>query len=313
MKTFHLTYPHRFSLETLPKTVAAIGFFDGIHKGHQEVIQTAINLAEEKGMESAVITFHPHPSTVLRPNSNDVKYITPLKQKQSILQKMEVDRLYVITFNTELAALTPQNFVNHFIQGLHIKHLVAGFDFTFGHKGAGNMNNIKEMTNNRFTFTTINKVETNNEKISSTKIRQLFSEGNIAEINHLLGRKHTTEGKVVSGDRRGRELGYPTANLDVSSDTLLPKQGIYAVKVYYKNFNYLGLASLGFNPTFTPSSKELKLEVHLLDFGQEIYGEELTIEWHEFLRDEKKFSSVKELIKAMKSDEEVVRDYFFKG
>src|SRR5699024_1010682 len=217
MKTYHLTYPHTLSLDTVPETSAAIGFFDGIHQGHQEVIQSSINYAKKLNMESAVITFHPHPSEVLRPNNEGVKYITPLKQKQAILQKMEVDRLYVITFNKELAGLAPQDFVDHFICGLHIKHLVAGFDYTFGHKGAGNMDNISSMTKGRFTCKTIDKVEANQEKVSSTKIRQLFTEGNMGEVNNLLNRKHRTEGKVVGGDKRGKELGFPTANLDIAS------------------------------------------------------------------------------------------------
>lgn len=310
MKTFHLTYPHTLHLETLPETVAAIGFFDGIHKGHQEVIETASKEAKERNMESAVITFHPHPSAVLRPSSEQIKYITPLEEKQRILQNMEIDRLYVINFTEELAALSPREFIKYFITGLHIKHLVAGFDFTFGHKGAGNMDNIGKMAAGKFSFTRINKVEFNDEKVSSTKIRQMFKTGKIHEINNLLGRNHQTKGKVISGAKRGRELGYPTANLHIYPDVLLPSRGIYAVKIFHKNINYLGLVSLGINPTFTPESNELKLEVHLLDFDQDIYGEELTIEWHKFLRKEKKFKSAEELIEAMDQDVKITRKYF---
>lgn len=310
MKTFYLTYPHTLHMDTLPETVAAIGFFDGIHKGHQEVIKTAIKHAKEKEMESAVITFHPHPSAVLRPNTEGVKYITPLKDKQKILQNMKVDRLYVITFNRELANLSPKQFLNHFITGLHIKHLVAGFDYTFGHKGAGNMDNIAGMTEGKFTFTTIEKVDIKEEKVSSTKIRQLFKTGDISEVNYLLGRKHLTGGRVIGGAKRGRELGYPTANLEILPDVLLPKAGVYAAKIYHKNINYLGLVSLGINPTFTPESNELKLEVHILDFDQDIYGEELIIEWHQFIREEKEFTSAEDLIQAMDQDAEFTREYF---
>lgn len=311
MKTIHLTYPHILLQEQLPETVAAIGFFDGIHKGHQAVIETARDEAKKRDMESAVITFHPHPSVVLQKKTKSVHYITPLTKKQEILQHMDVDRLYIITFNEQLASLQPTEFVDHFITGLHIKHLVAGFDFTFGHKGAGNMNNIAKMTKGNFTYTKVQKVESNKEKVSSTKIRQLLHAGQIEEVNDLLGRTFTTDGTVVSGEKRGRTIGFPTANLKIDTDALLPKPGVYAVKVNYKNMLYEGLASLGTNQTFTPDRKQLKLEIHILDFNQNIYGETLSVEWHYFLREEKKFNDVDQLIIAMHEDVRNARKLFF--
>lgn len=310
MKTVHLTYPHILLEEDLPETVAAIGFFDGIHKGHQAVIQTAVEEAQKRNMKSAVITFHPHPSVILRKNTEKVKYITPLKKKQEVLQQLHIDRLYVIEFNEQLAALKPNEFLDHFITGLHIKHLVAGFDFTFGHKGAGNMNNIADLAQGSFTYTKVNKVELNKEKVSSTKIRQLLSEGNIEDVNRLLGRIFTSDGYVVSGAQRGRTIGFPTANLEIDHDTLLPKPGIYAVKVKCSNIIYTGIVSLGTNPTFTPNKQQLKLEVYILDFDQDIYGELLTIEWHHFIREEKEFASVDLLIEAMNRDVQKTRTLF---
>lgn len=310
MKTINIAYPHTLLKEELPKTVAAIGFFDGIHKGHQAVIQTAINEAKERKMESAVITFHPHPSVILKENNPGVKYITPSLKKQQILQQLHVDRLYVITFNKQLASLSPEKFIQHFINGLHIEHLVAGFDFTFGHKGRGNMDNLSKVAKDTITYTKVNKVETSGKKVSSTKIRKLLSEGNVQEANKLLGRVLTCDGLVVHGEQRGRTIGYPTANLEVDQEILLPKPGIYAVKVNYKNVKYEALASLGTNPTFTPNSRELKLEVHLLDFDQQIYGEKVTIEWHKFIREEMKFSNVDQLIEEMNKDERKARIFF---
>src|SRR5699024_2847428 len=125
--------------EELPETVSAIGFFDGIHKGHQKVIKTAVKKAKENNMESAVITFHPHPTVVLKKNIGDVKYITPLEEKQEIIKSLNVDRLYIITFNKELSKLSPKEFVKHFLLNLHIKHVVAGFDYSYGFKGEGTM------------------------------------------------------------------------------------------------------------------------------------------------------------------------------
>src|SRR5690625_4059818 len=142
MQTINLTYPHDLVKEKIPETIAAIGFFDGLHKGHQKVIHQAIELATSQNKESAVISFHPHPSVVLNKENKPVHYITPIDEKECYLKNMGVDRLYVITFNKELSLLTPEAFIDHFILRLHITHLVAGFDFTFGHKGAGNMENI---------------------------------------------------------------------------------------------------------------------------------------------------------------------------
>lgn len=310
MRTIELTYPHTLLLEEIPKAVAAIGFFDGIHQGHQEVIKSAVTKAKSKDMESAVITFHPHPSVVLNQEIQHVKYITPLKEKQEILQQLNVDRLYIIKFNKELSLLPPQDFIDHFIKGLHIKYLIAGFDFTFGHKGQGNMNDISTYANGEFKAIMIDKVSQFDEKISSTKIRFYLKEGKIEDANTLLGRRLSVKGIVVDGDKRGKTIGYPTANLDISEDVLLPKNGVYAVKVFFKNICYDGMANLGIKPTFNSSEVHPSIEVNIFDYNNDLYGEELKIEWCKFIRDEKKFNGVEELVEQIKSDEKEIRSYF---
>lgn len=310
MKIFEITYPHSFRLEELPETVAAIGFFDGIHQGHQKLIHTALTLAEEKQMESAVITFHPHPSAVLKRDVKHVHYITPLEEKKKIIQQMNVDRMYVITFNRQLASLSPQAFIDHFIAGMKIKHIIGGFDYTFGHKGKGNMDLMRELAGDRFEVTTVDKVEMNGEKVSSTKIRKLIQLGNIDQVNALLNRPLSATGIVVKGDQRGRTIGYPTANMNIHPDTLMPKPGVYAVKVLYKQKVYSGMANLGVKPTFTTGEEQPSLEVHLLDFNEDIYGEELVIKWHHFIRNEVKFNGVEELVKQLEKDEREIRHYF---
>lgn len=310
MRTIELTYPHTLMLEELPHTVSAIGFFDGIHRGHQKLIETAVDEAKNRDMESAVITFHPHPSVVLKKDVEHVKYITPIREKQDILQKLNVDRLYIIKFNKDLAALSPEAFVDHFIIGLNIKHLVAGFDFSYGHKGAGNMNSIEAHAKGAFTHTIIDKVQSNGEKISSTKIRELLKSGDIKNVNNLLGRPLTTDGIVVKGDQRGKTLGYPTANLKVNQDALLPKIGVYAVKVLYKNEIYEGMASLGVKPTFTSDISEPVLEVNIFDYNNDLYGEELLVEWHHYLRDELKFNDIEALVERIGLDEKEIRRFF---
>jgi len=308
METIELSYPHQLQTEELPETIAAIGFFDGIHRGHQAVIQYAIAKAKETHKESAVITFYPHPSVVLR-NNHDVKYITPLKEKQEILEKLGVDRLYIINFNKELSALSPEDFVNHLIIGLNIKHMVAGFDFTYGHRGKGNMETISSHAGGKFNHTVIDKVTIDSEKISSTKIRSLLDSGNVEHANILLGRALTTSGSVIQGDKRGRELGYPTANINYNSEAHLPKPGIYAVRVIMDEKYYEGMASLGVNPTFTEDRIDLSLEVYIFDFNQQIYGKEVTVEWYKYIRNEEKFDSVEALVERMRKDEEEIRSY----
>lgn len=310
MRTIELSYPHTLELQNLPETVAAVGFFDGVHKGHQKVIQTAVDKAKENNMESAVITFHPHPSVVLKKDATHVRYITPLKEKQEILQQMDVDRLYIITFNKELASLEPQKFIDHFIIGLKIKHLVAGFDFSYGHKGKGNMEIIANHTRSRFDYTTISKVEMDEQKISSTRIRELLQNGKVETANSLLGHPLTIQGIVIDGEKRGRSIGYPTANIQIDPEALLPKTGVYAVKVEYKNELYEGMASLGYNPTFDGKLEEPSAEVNIFDYNNDLYGEELIMEWHKFIRDEEKFDQIDELIEQIEDDERVIRRYF---
>lgn len=311
MRTIELTYPHTLPLEETPETVAAIGFFDGIHKGHQKVIKAAVNEAKNKHMESAVITFHPHPSVILNTGTKHVKYITPMKEKKEILQQLDVDRLYVIKFNKELSLLSPKDFIDHFIKGLHIKHLIAGFDFTFGYKGQGNMNDISNYTNGAFTSTIIEQMSQFGEKISSTKIREFLMKGRIEEANALLGRCLSVKGIVVDGEKRGRTIGYPTANMEIADDFLLPKNGVYAVKVIYKNTSYEGMANLGVKPTFNTNELNPTIEVNIFDYNNDLYGEELKVEWCKFIREEKKFNGVHELVDQIKSDEKEIREFFY--
>jgi len=306
-----LSYPHEIKKAKLKDTVAAIGFFDGIHKGHEAVIEKAISIANKENKQSAVISFHPHPSVVLKKSSEDIQYITTIEEKKNILEALGVDCFYIIKFNEVLSKLSPEKFIEHFIIGLHVTHLVAGFDYTFGHKGAGNMTNIKDMSDGKFTTTVVEKLENGMEKVSSTRIRQLLKTGSVDEIQSLLGRVYETTGTVVKGDNRGgSQLGFPTANLEIPRDKFLPKQGVYAVKVRYKGETYNGMANLGVVPTFVEGRTEPKVEVNIFDFNQDVYDEQITIEWYAFIREEKKFSGIDEIIAQLNHDEEEIRKYF---
>lgn len=310
MKIIELSYPHQLPKEMIPETACAIGFFDGVHLGHQKVIETAVQYAKEHHLQSAVITFYPHPKVVLSNGEKKVKYITPPIEKQRALKQLGVDRIYTVTFNKKLSSLLPRQFIDHFINGLNIKHLVAGFDFTYGYKGEGNMTNLKDYTNGKFTYTIVDKVSYDNEKISSTHIRSLIESGQILGVNSLLGRPFQTIGTVIEGNKRGRTIGFPTANLKVNDEALLPAPGVYAVRATVDEETYMGMANLGYRPTFEKDQQEPLLEVHLLDFAKDIYNCELTVEWHTFVREEKKFSSADELITQLQVDEQFIRTFF---
>ncbi|WP_210238477.1 bifunctional riboflavin kinase/FAD synthetase [Aquibacillus sediminis] len=307
METIRLSYPHQLPKDQIPASVAAIGFFDGIHQGHRQVIQTAMNKAKELNVKSSVITFSPHPSVVLKQENKHVNYITPLVEKQEILRALGVERLYVITFNETLSQVAPAQFIDHFILDLNIKHLVAGFDFTYGHKGKGSMETIADHAKGRFQYTVIEKQTNNGQKISSTIIREYMENGQVDKVTELLGRALTVRGVVNEGDKRGRTIGYPTANIRPSANYLLPKVGVYAVVVKFDGKTYPGMANLGYKPTFHENVEKPSIEVHIFDYKGDLYGQELIIEWKKFIREEKKFNGIEELVTQLKEDETKIR------
>lgn len=310
MKTIQLTYPHNLLKNELPSTVCAFGFFDGIHKGHQKLIQKTMDLAKEKGMKSAVMTFHPHPTDVLQKQSEPMKYITPLKQKEAILKEMGIDCLYIVTFNHGLASLPPHAFIDHFIEQLHIKHVVGGFDYSFGHKGKGTMETMKNEARGRYDTSIIPKMMQNNTKISSTSIRTWLQQGKVDYLLQIMGRLFAVEGHVVSGEKRGRTIGFPTANIACEPDALLPTVGVYAVTMTLGKETFYGMANIGYKPTFHQDLKETTLEVYLFDFDRDIYGEQVCVSFHTFIRDEKAFEGVDALIAQLTNDAETVRGFF---
>lgn len=310
MELISLTYPHKLKKESIPNTVAAIGFFDGIHIGHQKVIDQAKLLAKEQDMKSAVITFDPHPSVVLKKEKTDVQYLTPLTVKKSLMEQLDVDYLYIIRFDKTLSQLSPKEFLEHFIVGLNIDHLVAGYDFSFGFKGAGNMSNIQTFIDKPLAITKVEKISYHDQKVSSTRIRSLLKEGNLELTEKLLGRPYSVVGEVVRGEQRGRTIGFPTANFKITEPYFLPRVGVYAVEVIMENNVFYGMANLGYNPTFTDQIVDPKLEVNIFDLNQNLYGEILQVNWKSYIRDEVKFSSIEELVEQIRQDEKNVRHFF---
>ena len=311
MKIIKLNHPYQDHLIEDAPIVLALGFFDGIHKGHQKVIQTAKAMAESHGYKLAVMSFNQHPSVIFQGVSPEsIRYLSPESRKVELLEELGVDLFYIVNFTKEFASLTPQEFVDQYIVGLHTKIVVAGFDYTYGKRDIANMRILPEYSKNRFTIITIPEQRNSKGKISSTAIRAALSNGNIVEANKLFGYDYEMNGKVVHGfGRGGKKLGYPTANIEVSNDTFLLKNGVYIVEMDVDGTWIPGMASIGFNPTFN-DVKKITIEVHLLDFNEDIYDKTVKVKWLYYLRDELKFDSLDALMVQLKEDELMTRKYF---
>jgi riboflavin kinase / FMN adenylyltransferase len=311
VETCYISHPHHFTEEHIEPKVLALGFFDGVHLGHQEVINTAVDIAKKRNVSSAVMTFHPHPSAVLSNGKKQVSYLTPLKEKLNRIASLGVDKCYIINFNQDFAKLTPQQFVDQYIISLKIVHVVAGFDFSYGSLGSGTMETLPFHSRKTFDQTEIGKVVKGEEKISSTLIRQLISEGAVENVREYLGRNYVVQGTVIEGEQRGRKIGFPTANVKLAENYICPAQGVYSVRMFVRDKWYNGVCNIGVKPTFHASFEET-VEVHLLHFNEDVYGEVVQIEWLSKIRDEKKFSSINDLIKQIQQDITVAEDFFKK-
>ncbi|MGC6768632.1 riboflavin biosynthesis protein RibF [Enterococcus sp. LJL128] len=305
---------HPYDPKEIPNedVVMVLGFFDGVHKGHQKVIETGKKIAEEKGLKLAVMTFNQHPSIVFQKiEPASMKYLTSLKQKEEHMEALGVDILYIIDFTSAFAKLPPQEFVDQYIVALHGKVAVSGFDYTYGPKDIADVAHFPEYAKGRFDVVTVQKEELEGLKISSTRIREMMDDGNMEEVTELLGYVYETEGTVVHGDARGRQLGFPTANIQVKSIVRLPRIGVYATRIKIGNQWYAGMGSIGHNDTFG-EGRELTVEVYILDFHKDIYGEQVTVRWDHYLRDQVKFNGADALISQLKQDEQDTADYFAK-
>ncbi|HHW38925.1 MAG TPA: bifunctional riboflavin kinase/FAD synthetase [Bacillales bacterium] len=305
MKIIELKHPYSINQHDLPPIVLALGYFDGVHLGHQKVMETAKDKAEQLGIHSAVMTFDPHPSVVLRNSQAHAACITSIKDKAEEIEKMGIDYLFIVDFTPSFAELLPQQFVDQYIIGLHVKHVVAGFDYTYGRLGKGTMETLPFHSREMFTQTVVDKVVENNEKISSTLIRELILNGNMDILPTYLGRFYKTNGIVIHGEKRGRTIGFPTANIEHIAEYILPATGVYAVYCKVSENWYKGVLNIGYKPTFhDPSTVKLSLEVHIIDFSDSIYAEEVQVMWIKRIRSEQKFNSIEELIAQIQRDKE---------
>lgn len=291
--------------------VLALGYFDGVHAGHRRVIQKAIDTAKSLGMKSAVMTFDPHPREVLG-QSGYTQYLTPVDEKLEQLKTMGVDVAYVVHFNISFAAIYPEDFIDEFLIQLSAKHVVVGFDYTFGHRGKGTVFTLKEHSHGRYSVDVIAPVNRFGEKISSTLIREYLYSGKIKEATQFLGRPYCVRGTVVHGEKRGRTIGFPTANLRLSAPYIVPRNGVYGVRAKLEGKVYDGVMNVGIKPTFENERKEKSLEVHLFDFTGDIYDKAMEIQFLFFIREEQKFAGVDALIAQINSDVVTAKGQFAK-
>ncbi|SHF32333.1 FMN adenylyltransferase /riboflavin kinase [Seinonella peptonophila] len=300
MKTIHLTYPN---IHKVDSSVIALGYFDGVHRGHQKVIQTAKNLAKERKAALSVMTFHPHPKVVLG-QLKHVRHLTPLSEKERLFKQMGVEQLFIVQFDELFSQLTPQKFVERVLSPLAVKGVVTGFNFHFGKGGQGSGEDLARIGANIFETKIVSPVLDDQLPISSTRIRDALSIGDVTSAMRLLGRAYAFHGRVVHGDQRGRVIGFPTANIEPSDAYWIPSRGVYIVKVKNEQSQFYGMMNIGIRPTFDHPEPREVIEVHLLDFQGDLYDQQLTIEVIHHLRSERKFSSVDQLLQQLNIDRE---------
>lgn len=310
MQVIEIHHPYKETQIPNEEVVLVLGFFDGVHLGHQKVIETAKKEANEKGCQLAVMTFNHHPSVVFQKvDHKTMKYITTIEQKIKRMEKVGVDILYVIEFTSSFAGLKPQDFVDQYIVGLHAKVAVAGFDYTYGKADVASMVQLPKYADGRFEVIEVPQQKQGEDKISSTNIRKMMAIGDMEGANKFLGYPYELSGMVMHGDKRGRTLGFPTANIKVPHHSLLPVGGVYAVKIKVANTWYNGMAQIGYNITFE-KNRPMTIEVNILDFNEDIYGEQVSVQWCHYLREEMKFDGIEGLVKQLNQDEADTRTYF---
>jgi len=288
--------------------VTALGNFDGVHLGHKHLINTAKDIAGSINGETLVFTFFPHPQLLF---NNKVEIINSLKLKIDLLKSLGVENVLVIPFTRDIAELSPTCFVHEILSSnLKISHVVAGFNYTFGHKGKGKAENlIKLSAEQNIKATIIEPFYVEGELVSSTQIRYYIKTGKIADAARFLGYQPIIIGKVIEGNKIGRQMGFPTANIKWDNNLLIPANGVYAVRVQIDNILYMGVLNIGNKPTVT-QKKALSMEVNILDFQENIYGCEIKIIFYNKLRDEVKFASITELKKQISIDVQSTIKYF---
>lgn len=301
-------------LSEIPNPVLTIGTFDGVHLGHQKILQMLNEEAKKIGGESVLFTFYPHPRMVLFPDSHGLKLIQTQEEKIEKLEKMGLQNLIILPFTKEFSNLSATEFVgNYLVNRLHVKNLVIGYDHQFGKNREGSLEFLKSISSSyNFEVIEISAKEIDDVNISSTKIRTAIENGEISIANMYLGQPFQLKGKVVKGKELGRIIGFPTANIQLESDLkILPKIGVYAVEIILPNKTLCrGMMNIGIRPTVS-NENSLSIEVHIFDFNENLYDKFIVVRLLSYIRSEQKFSSVDELKKQLQQDEKNCREFPF--
>ncbi len=287
-------------------TIVTIGTFDGVHLGHQKILARLKELKEKTGLKTVVLTFEPHPRKVLFPEQKDLKLITLIDEKLELLDRYGLDVTVVYPFTKKFSETdTPFYIEEVLLKSLKVKYLIIGYDHKFGRNRSGDITTLKKLAaNGSFLLEEISAIDIDHIAISSTKIRKALEDGNIELASEFLGHPFSLKGRVVKGKQLGRTLGYPTANIQLEDEEkIVPKLGVYFVKVMLEEEKYFGMMSIGLNPT-TDTDNLVKLEVHLFDFNADIYNKTIKLNFLKRLRDEKKFANLTELKKELDLDKE---------
>lgn len=297
------------TISEIPSPVVTIGTFDGVHLGHQKILQTLMDEAKGVDGESVLLTFYPHPRMILFPESHGMKLLQTQAEKIEKLSEYGLQNLIIYPFSFDFSRLTALEFVRDVLVGkLHVRKIVIGYDHQFGKNREGNIDYLKDIAEMyEFEVIEIPAQDIDEVNVSSTKIRDALLQGDLERASVFLGRPYELSGKVVRGRALGRTIGFPTANIEVNSDLkLVPGIGVYAVQVLLEGNVYRGMLNIGKRPTIV-STDDVHLEVHILDFQEDIYDKVITIRFMERVRDEQKFESVEALKEQLQKDEKFVR------
>lgn len=290
-------------------TVVTIGTFDGVHVGHQKILERLVNTAKAGNLESAILTFFPHPRMVLQKDA-EIKLINTIEERKDILAKSGVDHLIIHPFTKQFSRLTAREFVRDIlVHKLRAKKVIIGYDHRFGRNRTADLDVLREFGREYgFEVEEISKQDIEDVAVSSTKIRKALQEGEVEKANRYLSYPFSLSGTVVKGKGLGREFEFPTANLEIKEDyKLIPKMGVYVVRSEIDNKEFFGMMNIGLNPTVGGTEKTI--ETHFFDLDHDLYGKHITIELLTRIRNEAKFDSIESLKRAMKQDEAFSRQF----
>lgn len=298
------------SFTTQSKTIVTLGTFDGVHLGHKKILEKVIASSKNLNAESVVLTFFPHPRTVLQ-STEEMKQLNTIDEKIVLMNELGIDNLVIHPFDKDFSRLTAEEFVKNVLIGqFNIKKIIIGHDHRFGRNRTADINDLIEFGKEYdFEVEQISAEEINEAAISSTKIRNALNEGNIDLANQYLGYEYIISGKVIEGKKLGRTIGFPTANIFVEENyKLIPKSGVYIVKVNVLEKAFFGMMNIGTNPT-TDDSKNQKIEVNILKFDNDIYNKSITIHFLKRVREEKKFDTLNDLKNQLNLDKEATLSF----